>query len=228
MINWMRGDKAVLGADPNNIVEILGFGSNPFFAMVRDRFNEDFSAYVNMLTPWPAATPAPPEPTAHVWKPGDKAIFDGDPKDIVEIVGWDTDPKFVIVGNSRNQNYYAYVNLLTPLPVAPPPAPTAHHDGQANLSGVPLTLEAAAFDLVPARPASPTLADTLQGIGSWHLANHRAARLDIHLTGHVVGLTLTPIDGRPNRTVKFHAGQSPAFVVGVLDRALALNPENRL
>ena len=221
---WKPGDLAIFNDNPKDIVEVLAYYSDSKFVHVRNRRNQNFSAYEYHFKPLPVAPPTPPLPTAHVWKPGDLAIYDINPRSLVAFVEYCSDPDFVRVSNS----YFSFDVHASDLKPYSPPAPTAHHDGQANLSGVPLTLEAAAFDLVPARPASPTLADTLQGIGSWHLANHRAARLDIHLTGHVVGLTLTPIDGRPNRTVKFHAGQSPAFVVGVLDRALALNPENRL
>jgi hypothetical protein len=78
--------------------------------------------------------------------------------------------------------------------------------------------------LVAHRAAAPTLADTVHGVGLWHLAHVHEARTHVVLTGHLVSVIVTPIPphGEPTaaRTVKFAAPATAAEVAAALDPLL--------
>lgn len=70
MNDWKRGDKAIHKDDPNDIVEFVGYDSNPnmvwVFGDIGYGLIRKFSVYVRDLTPLVVAPPTPPEPTASI------------------------------------------------------------------------------------------------------------------------------------------------------------------
>jgi hypothetical protein len=78
------------------------------------------------------------------------------------------------------------------------------------------------LDLVAFRPDSSTMADTLAGVGLWHLAHLHEVRTHITLTGHVVGVIVTPMPPGTAPT----AARSARFVVPchAADVAAVLDP----
>jgi hypothetical protein len=77
------------------------------------------------------------------------------------------------------------------------------------------------LDLVAFRPDTPSMADTLAGVGLWHLAHIHEVRTHITLTGHVVSVIVTPMPPgtapTAARTARFVVPCHTADVVAILD-----------